>query len=215
MSAVPVTVSAKVATKLAEAMRKTSHIAKVSKQGINYSFQAWDDVLPAVREAILEVGLVIVPSMGQSVITQYHKGAEPTAQSVHNVPLTFVIIDTESGECIEAEWSGESRDVSDKGKQKAGTSGMKYWLLKLFMIPDKESSDLDEQSTNGAASQPIGDGGALKAKMQELGIDQRLYKQIKRECKAKGEDPNELITLSNHTDGKALLDAIKKMPVAD
>ena len=207
--------SAKVATKLAEAMRKTSHIAKVSKQGISYSFQAWDDVLPAVREAILEVGLVIVPSMGQSEIGEYRKNESANAQSVHNVPLTFLVIDTDSGECIEAEWSGESRDVSDKGKQKAGTSGMKYWLLKLFMIPDKESSDLDEQSTNGAASQPIGDGGALRAKMQELGIDKPLYERIKHECKAKGEDANELIALSHHDSGKELLDDIKKMRAAD
>ena len=134
----------KVAQKILKVMEEVSSIEKVKSGGVNYAFQAWADVLPAIRTACIKHGLVIVPSMGQSSIGEW-QGAN-SKSATHNVPMKFLIIDADSGECIEAEWSGEARDVSDKGKQKAATSGMKYWLLKLFMVPDRESAEHDEQT---------------------------------------------------------------------
>ena len=136
----------KVAQKVLKVMEEVSSIEKVKSGGVNYAFQAWADVLPAIRAACIKHGLVIVPSMGQSDIGEW-QGAN-SKSATHNVPLRFLLIDADSGESIEAEWSGESRDVSDKGKQKAATSGMKYWLLKLFMVPDRESAEHDEAGTD-------------------------------------------------------------------
>lgn len=134
-----------VAAKLLEVMKDVSAVPKKKKGGVNYEFQAWEDVLPAVRQSCIKHGLVIVPSMGASDIGTWtaKSGGE---SAVHNVPLRFKIIDADTGESIEAEWSGEARDVSDKGKQKAATSGMKYWLLKLFMVPDEASVATDEEA---------------------------------------------------------------------
>lgn len=201
-----------VAFKIHKVMTEVTEVAKITKSGVNYSFQAWADVLPAVRAALIKHGLVIIPSMGQSDIAEW-QGANSKSAS-HNVPLRFQIIDTETGACITAEWSGEARDVSDKGKQKAATSGMKYFLLKLLMIPEKADVEHDEapapsigdaakKQTSRPKGAPKQDNSVAATWLKEhgIGVDTDLFKALKQggdwreivhnyldECKSCGEE---------------------------
>lgn len=176
--------SQKVAKKILDVMKDVDVVEKTSKGGVSYKFQAWEDVLPAIRAAMLKHGLVIVPSMGPSEITEWEgKGSKMAA---HNVPLKFTLIDSDSGESLEAEWSGESRDVSDKGKQKAATSGMKYWLLKLFMVPAEDDVAHDEQAPSLAKAAAAQVASPMVAFFREHQVpkDSPLAEALK----ARGED---------------------------
>lgn len=126
--------SSAIAKKMLEASKSIGHI---EKGGFNahfkFKFQAWDDVLPAIRDALAEVGLWIIPSATMN----------SRIGDVTTVDLTFQIIDTDTGETMIATWVGEGKDGQDKGVQKAGTSGTKYWFLKAFQIPCEGVEDTD------------------------------------------------------------------------
>lgn len=126
--------SAAIAKKMIAVSKAVGHIEKGGyNQHFKFKFQAWDDVLPAVRDALAEHGLWIIPSA-----TLKDRTGDNSM-----VDLTFRIIDTDTGEEIIATWIGEGKDNQDKGFQKAATSGVKYWLLKAFQIPCEGVEDSD------------------------------------------------------------------------
>jgi hypothetical protein len=53
------------------------------------------------------------------------------------------MIDTETGESIEAYWMGEGQDKGDKGPYKAATGGMKTWLKHLFLLPADDDPEAE------------------------------------------------------------------------
>lgn len=113
-------------------------IGKIEKNGNNahfkYRYQAWDDVVPAVRDACAEHGIWLMPSMTL---------LESSLPGHVQVQITLNVVDTESPERYTMLWLGEAKGTDDKGFQKAGTSGMKYLLLKLFLIPIHGDEDPD------------------------------------------------------------------------
>lgn len=111
--------------------------------GINYAFQGWDDVRANLRDACIKHRLVVIPSVSNHSFERIEKDSK-SDQYQWNVTINFTIIDPDSGETMESSWGGEARDTSDKGLQKAFTSGMKYWLLKTFQIADRETTENDE-----------------------------------------------------------------------
>lgn len=111
-------------------------IGKIEKAGTNshfrFSYQQWDDVVVAVREACLEVSLCLVPS---AVLL------DSSTKDVCNVQLSVLITDAETGETMTATWIGQSA-TDQFSFQKALSSAYKYFLLKTFLIPTKD--DVDE-----------------------------------------------------------------------
>ena len=125
-------------TTLAQKVLKVSQsIGHVEKNGLNqhfkFRYQAWDDVLPAVRNACVEVGVQIRPS----VVTMTNDGGHVVVQ------MQFTIVDASSGESDQFIWFGEAKGNDDKGVQKAITSCTKYALLKYFLIPIIDDTDTD------------------------------------------------------------------------
>lgn len=154
-----------VAKKVLEVSRA---IGFIEKEGFNahfkFKFQAWDDVLPAVRNACVEAGLAILPSV--TILSDMSEGNKKMIQ------MTLQLVDVESGESETLEWTGEAIDQQDKGVQKAATSAMKYFFLKLFMIPISDDTDTDADGPKPVpapkAKQPIDEG--LSWAMKTLGL---------------------------------------------
>lgn len=112
-------------------------IGSVDKDGYNphhkYNYQSWEDVLGSVRRACSAHGLLILPST-----TDIKQEGKKTTLGIR-----FTLVDIDSGEKVELDWVGESDDAQDKGVNKAGTAGYKYFCLKLFQITTKDDEDPD------------------------------------------------------------------------
>lgn len=123
---------------------------KAPDGGVKYAFQGWDDVVPAVRAACKEAGLIISYSveMADRAVTEgVNDYGKATRRSDWHVILNVDLVATEDGGCALAKWTGEAMDSGDKGLQKAITSAYKYGLLKLLQIStedDKTDSDNHE-----------------------------------------------------------------------
>ena len=135
--------------KLAQKVLKVSQaIGCVEKNGLNahfkFKYQAWDDVLPAVRNACCEVGVHITPS----VHSIKHEGGHVI------VEMGFNVTDSETNEKDGFRWFGEAKGNDDKGIQKAITSCTKYALLKYFMIPIVDDTDPDGDAPATPAAKP-------------------------------------------------------------
>lgn len=118
-----------VAKKIMAVSKEIGHIEKGGfNQHFKFKFQAWEDVLPAVRNACLNNGLAILPS-----VTDVQVQGD---RSIVKMDVRFE--DAETGDHLTLQWAGEAKDAQDKGVQKAITSGFKYLLLKAFLIPSEE-----------------------------------------------------------------------------
>lgn len=147
---------AALAKKIGLVSKTVGHIEKGSAGPggqISYKFQKWDDVLPRLRDACIEHGLWVIPSVHtiEKIETTNKNG---TVMADWNLGLEFTIIDCETGAQLKAQWVGESADSGDKGAQKAATSGTKYWLLKTFMIPSAEVDDNDGTTVERGKAPP-------------------------------------------------------------
>lgn len=131
--------------KIAEVMKRVQYLSKDDKvefKSTNYRAISEEKVTTAVRAAMVEVGLVILPveqrreRIGQitSVDTKYR------IQNIED-PDDYVIVVS----------SGDGADSQDKGAGKAMTYAYKYMMLRSFSIPTGEdpdkvsSAELDEK----------------------------------------------------------------------
>ena len=155
-----------VATKISDVSRL---VGNVPKEGYNshfkFSYQAWDDVLPAVRNACVEVGLIIVPN-----IVSVERGGGTTT-----VNTLFQLIDTDSGQVLEQHFAGEAKGTDDKAIQKAMTSSTKYAYLKMFQIPVAGDVDPDGEAPKAEAGpvktpSPVTQDAAPQINWVERGI---------------------------------------------
>lgn len=137
---------AKLFSKMAQVMER---VGSVEKAGYNeaqrYKYVKSDDVVGAVRAAMLESGLALLVGVRAvelaEIVTKNDKGAERvnTRALVH---LDMTLCDTETGATITAPVSNLSHDTSDKAVNKAITAAKKYWLIATFLIStDEDDSD--------------------------------------------------------------------------
>jgi hypothetical protein len=130
----------------AKVLAVSRSIGAVEKNGLNahfkFKYQAWDDVLPAVRNACCEHGVQITPT----VLDARHDNGHVI------VHMMFIVKDADSDQVDEFAWFGESKGSDDKGIQKAITSCTKYALLKYLMIPIVDDTDTDAHGPAKAAT---------------------------------------------------------------
>jgi len=130
-------------------------VGRVEKNGVNsaqgFKYQAWEDVLPAVRNACIEVGLLIVESCDKVQRTTHaiiDKAGKEATRMMITVDCSFTFIDPDNDSKIYVNWPGESDARDDKAIQKAITSATKYCYLKMFQIPIK--GDIDPDGDHGS-----------------------------------------------------------------
>lgn len=159
----------------------------IPKRGRNdfhkYSYATEADIL-SIKEKINGNGLVVLPTMaGQET------GFTPGGKNWAKVTITFRVVDVETGECLESQFTGYAEDSFDKAIYKATTGANKYFYLKFFGMatgddPENESQVPAQNSvrknTNPPARKIIDKDRALKAANEVLAI-QREYNLTKDE----------------------------------
>lgn len=138
---------------LHKVMSKVGYVQKGSKNdfhGYNYASEA--DLLEALRPAMLDAGLLLIPSaVEQSPVDQYGN-----TQVVMEYTLAH-----KDGEVwpdkIRALGCGNDKNkggVGDKGTYKAITGANKYLLFKLFQIETGDDPEVSESTPPATLSTP-------------------------------------------------------------
>jgi hypothetical protein len=152
-------------------------VGNVAKGGMNsqqgYKFIQSDDVVDAIRiEMVKNNVAVFAKAIGYEMTEGTTKSGGVNYHAV--VQFEFMLVDADSGETMACTWYGESIDTSDKSFSKAGTSALKYWLLKTFMISAGEP-DADAETPERSAKEALRGNGQqqrrIPAKSNEKGAN--------------------------------------------
>lgn len=135
--------SAKIAQALHEVMSKVSYVQKTGKNAFhNYKYAGEADLLEKLRPAMLEAGLLLIPSI---------KGVSPIDEhGVTTVQMEYTLVHKDGDIwpnviCAAGQGGDKNKNgVGDKGLYKAITGANKYLLFKLFQI---ETGDDPENGT--------------------------------------------------------------------
>lgn len=133
-------------------------IDAVPKRGFNayhkYHYATEADIL-TVKETLNANGLIVLPT-----VLDQQTGFKPDGKSWASVTLLFRVVDAESGEAIESQFTGYAEDNFDKAIYKATTGANKYFYLKFFGIateddPEREDAAPQGQSASGRGNVPV------------------------------------------------------------
>lgn len=127
--------------RLIKVMRDVGTIPKTGNNSSqNYKFIEQALMMAVLRPLFVEHGIVILPEI---LGTEWHR-PEGAKQTTARCQMRFTLINADNpAEKIECLWSAEGADMGDKGVNKAGTSGEKYFLMKLLMLSDKDEPDAE------------------------------------------------------------------------
>lgn len=134
--------------KLVEASKA---VGPVEKDGNNtyqgYHFQSETAIKHAVKEAIQQAGIAIVPSY--EVINQYDRKTNKGGIN-HFVDVVGTFEITDGVQTITGKMPGSGQDTGEKAMAKACTTAQKYFYKQLFNITDKEEDpDSDNSKPDG------------------------------------------------------------------
>ena len=115
-------------------------VNRLPKNGYNsfhkYKYATSEDVADCVRSAMAKHGLAFLPSVDE--VTR--------DKDITRMCMTMRFLDSETGQILESPWVAEAGDKGDKGINKCITAGVKYFLLKTFIISSGDEEDADSTS---------------------------------------------------------------------
>ena len=118
--------------------------SKVNKSGYNshqkYHYITESDLLDAIREKLVELGIFIFSSVEECVTERIEGSRQPV---LTNVKMKYTFVDGDSGEQFSVMSCGQGADNGDKGVYKAITGANKYFLLKTFMLSGDDDPEND------------------------------------------------------------------------
>ena len=131
--------------KLTEASKQIKAVSKDGKNSFQgYTFQSESAIKSAVKSAIENVGISIIPSF--AILNQRDvKNNKGRMAHIVDVLGTFTI--TDGTEKIKGTMPGSGLDNGEKATAKACTSAQKYFYKQLFNISDKDE-DPDATDSN-------------------------------------------------------------------
>jgi len=162
--------SATIAKALHQVMEKVSYVQKTGKNAFHgYSYAGEADLLAVLRPAMIEAGLLLLPS--NKTVSPVDDHGNVTVQ----IEYTLVHKDGDIWpEKLVAVGMGNDRakngSVGDKGVYKAITGANKYLLFKLFQIEtgdDPETADRAHEVAPEAATLPKAKSRDLYAEMRD------------------------------------------------
>lgn len=151
--------SAKIATALHEVMSKVGYVQKTGKNAFHgYKYAGEADLLDKLRPAMVEAGLMLLPSV------KFVSPVDEHGNVIVNMEYTLVHKDGDIWpEPLGAAGMGNDRakngSVGDKGVYKAITGANKYLLFKLFQI---ETGDDPETADHAHEAPPVKSSAQLK-----------------------------------------------------
>ena len=131
--------------KLAEIMAAVHRIPKRGRNdfhGYNYATEA--DISECIRGEMAARNVMLIPA----VLSEIREKVGEKGSVLTCLEMEMEWVDGDSGESILKKWRGWGTDKEDKGGYKAITGGVKYFLLKEFLIPTGD--DPEREETRGA-----------------------------------------------------------------
>lgn len=126
-------------------------IESIPKRGFNafhkYHYATEADIL-TVKQTLNAHGLMVLPTTLEQAT-----GTKADGKNWASVTLLFRVVDAETGEAIDSQFTGYAEDAFDKAIYKATTGANKYFYLKFFGIateddPEREDAPLGESTPN-------------------------------------------------------------------
>ena len=158
---IPSAIPASLFIKLFKIMEEMDGVPRSGKHKQGWAFMQADDVFNGARKAFLRHRVLVIPGVLPSSVLQVEGAvSERGNASLRSlVVFTYTFVDVDSGQSYTTTWPGESQDYSDKGVQQAGTSSMKYMLMKMFLAtpdhdPDYNSDDEPKQKKAAKEATP-------------------------------------------------------------
>jgi len=172
-------------------------IESIPKNGFNtyfkYKYVTDQDVLQAVREVLNNNGLIFAASLSDVSRRELEKGNGKKG-FLSEVWLTFTITDIDTGYSKDFSWASDAEDDSDKSIQKGATAGLKYWLIKTFMIP-ADSPDTDAgKKTEPAKTEPKKPSDT-EVYFKALSLAKEEKETLKARCEELGKTSTQIIKL--------------------
>jgi hypothetical protein len=140
--------------KLVGAIRKTGH-----NEYDDYNFVEEAEVVRVLRVALIKAGLSLsVTASDISLMNTIKPGAGELSN--YTIKMMFTLVDTETGYSQSYPWLGMGSDQTDKALYKAYTSGVKYFLLKNFLLPTDDDVEhfnvmpKEQRQTSSKDTQP-------------------------------------------------------------
>lgn len=109
----------------------------------NYDYVREVEVVNEIRNLFIENNLILLPSL--SSISK--------DDTLTTVIMNYNLVDIDTGDEVILSSVGQGFDSNDKGAPKAIVSALKYFLLKLFLIPT--SDDPEGDSTSDQKSETV------------------------------------------------------------
>lgn len=142
----------------------------------NYDYVKESDVAEGVRERCIEAGLLIF-----TCIHNVEREPMPDGKRfMTSIEMGITVVCPETKETQIFHWRGAGEDPSDKGLQKAITNGLKYWMLKTFLIgSDGDDAELsnDRDTASATPKKKDVDFDAQEVKARHVAAVERLKKR--------------------------------------
>ena len=118
--------------------------------GEKYTYPSEQAFIQALRPAMIEHGLVIVPSTIDNCFTDTYETKRGGEMNLVTITRNYYIIHAASGTSVSVGAGGQGADNGDKAMGKAQTNSLKYVLRNSFLIetgddPDDTSSATQER----------------------------------------------------------------------
>lgn len=130
--------------KINEVMKNIGYLSKDDKVefgNTKYKAISEEKVTTAVREQLIQQGIVIIPIKQESTNKELIR-TDKSVNMLTEVHTTYRIQNIDDvNDFIEVESNGSGVDTQDKGVGKAMTYAYKYMLLRTFAIPTGEDPD--------------------------------------------------------------------------
>ncbi len=140
------------ALRIANAQKEVHTVEKKGdNQGQGYKYAREIDVVQMARDLLLKHGVIVIPS-----VPRVEFRAVPTRSGQSNltdVYPVFTVKATDTDESLDCAWYGCGADTTDKGGNKAITASLKYFLIKLLLIPTGDA-DPDADSEQDVSIKP-------------------------------------------------------------
>lgn len=116
----------------------------------NYDYLKEADLVDALRPLLLEQKLFL-----QQEVTAHerHEPAPGKAMFVTGLDLQYTWIAFDTGETLgPLPWYAQGADTGDKGAYKATTGGLKYFLMRTFLVSTGDDPEGDKRVDHDAAA---------------------------------------------------------------
>lgn len=160
--------------KISEVMKAIEYLTKDDKVEFGqtkYKAISEEKVTTAVRKELVKQGIVIIPIMQESTVTELIRTEKSVNQraDVHTKYRIQNIDDV--NDFIEVESNGSGVDTQDKAVGKAMTYAYKYMLLRTFAIPTGEDPDKISSAETDYKMKTEIDGEKLITKTQAQSLN--------------------------------------------